>query len=121
MKKGDILFGRKNSDAIHPIIYLRDRDKNFFIGAMLTRSNNYTDNIPMTEKHFKRENPKGVKYEFFFDDTHLVDAKLTKRDEWKPFKKVGELSVEGIKFVESRLNNKNSKFWEDYLRREREK
>jgi len=121
MNKGDIFFGERGSDAIHPIIYLRPRDKNFFIGAMLTSSNSYSDNILMKEKHFKRENSKGTKYKFFFNDTHLVSTELIKRDEWKPFKKVGELSIKGIRFVESKLSNKNPEFWEDYLKTERKK
>lgn len=31
--KGDILFGRKHSNARHPIIYLYERDVDFFIGG----------------------------------------------------------------------------------------
>lgn len=115
MNKGDILFGRKKSDAIHPIVYLREHDKNFFIGAMLTTSNNYKDNILMAEIHFKKENSDGKKYEFYFKNTHLVNKEFIKKDEWKPFKKVGELTDEGIKFIESKIKDKDPIFWEDYL------
>ncbi len=113
MNKGDILYGRKNTDAVHPIVYLRRRDENFFIGAMLTKSGNYTNNILMAEKHFKKIDLNGKKYEFRFKNTHFVRAELIKKEEWRPFKKVGELTKEGIKFIESKISNKNPEFWED--------
>ena len=115
MKKGDIVFGRKKSDAIHPIVYLREYDINFFIGAMLTKSNRYKDNILMLGSHFNKEGSKGRKYKFNFNNTHLVKTELIKKDEWKPFKKVGELTGEGIKFVESNIKQTNPILWEDYL------
>lgn len=114
MKKGDILFGRNGSGAIHPIVYLDEHDQNFFIGAMLTKSSNYTDNILMAEKHFKKRDLNN-KYEFCFNNTHLVNAQLIKKDEWKPFRKVGELTNEGIEFIKSKINDKEPRFWEDYL------
>lgn len=103
--KGDILRGKRDSDAVHPIVYWREKDKNFFIGIMLTKSNNYLDNILMEKTHFKNENPNGEKYEFCFNNTHLVKKEFFKKDEWGPFKKVGKLTAEGIKFIESNINN----------------
>jgi len=113
MKKGDIVFGRKKSDAIHPIVFLREKDENFYIGAMLTKSNKYNDNILMSESHFKKEKSNGEKYEFCFDNTHLVKTELIKKDEWKPFRKVGELTKEGIKFLESNISETNPVLWEE--------
>lgn len=115
IKKGDILFGRKKSDAIHPIVYLRNRDKNFFIGAMLTKSRCYKDNILMNEEHFRKSDSDGKKFEFGFNNTCLVKNELIKKDEWKPFRKVGELTSEGIKFVESKIGHTDPALWKDYL------
>lgn len=115
MKKGDIIYGRKKSDAIHPIVYLKDRDENFFIGAMVTKSDNHRDNILMDVRHFRDVNENGEHYEFQFNNTHLVRAKLLKKNEWQPFRKIGELTKEGIKFVESEIESQNSRLWEDYL------
>jgi hypothetical protein len=115
MEKGDIIFGRKNSDAVHPIVYLKDSVGGFFIGAMLTTSKNFADNILMAAEHFKTNDEKGVKYELQFNNTHLVKAKLLKRNEWQPFRKIGELSDEGIEFVESKVSQEHEKLWEDYI------
>lgn len=113
MNKGDIVFGKRGSDAIHPIVYLRDYDDDSFIGVMLTKSSNYKSNVLMAEKHFKKADLEGKKYEFCFNDTHMVNEELIKRGEWKPFKKVGELTDEGIEFIESQMSDENPMFWED--------
>lgn len=118
MKKGDVLRGKEGSDAIHPIVFLRDQDKNFFIGAMLTTSDYYADNILMSETHFKKEYSNGKKCKLCFKKTHLVNTELIKRDAWKPFVKVGELTDEGIKFVESKIGDKKPVLWEEYLNTE---
>lgn len=115
MKKGDILFGRKNSDAIHPIVYWGKRDKNFFVGIMLTTSPNHTDNVLMAVEHFKKIDSNGNEYELYFNDTYFVNKELIKKDEWKPFRKVGELTEEGIKFIESKISHTNPVLWKDYL------
>ena len=116
MNEGDIFFGRKYSDACHPIVYLRDKDENFFIGAMLTTSENFKkDNILMAEEHFKKEHSKDIKSEVFFKNTHLVKIELIKKIERGPFKKVGELTNKGIKFVKSNVKDKGLMFWEKHL------
>ena len=97
--KGDILRGRKGSNAIHPIIFLEGHDDSFFIGAMITHCSNHADNILMLEEHFNEYDSRGRKYILCFDNSHLVEAKLLKRLEWQPFVKVGELSFLGITFV----------------------
>ncbi len=116
MKKGDILFGRKGSDAIHPIVFLRENDKYSFVGTMLTTSPYHADNILMAEKHFKKEDSNGKKFKFGFSNTHLVKTELIKKNEWKPFKKVGELTAKGIEFIESNTSHTDPILWEDYLR-----
>jgi hypothetical protein len=113
--KGDILRGRKGSDAIHPIIFLEGLDDSFFIGAMITHSSNHGDNILMLEEHFNEFDKNGRKLGLYFDNTHLVEAKLLKKLEWRPFVKVGELSHSGITFVEKTLKKMHPLVWEDYL------
>lgn len=115
MRKGDIVFGRKKSEAIHPIVYLKDFDGGHFIGAMLTTAKNFADNILMEQKHFKVNDENDRKYELQFKNTHLVKAKLLKRNDWEPFRKIGQLSEEGIKFVESKVNQERERLWEDYI------
>lgn len=115
MDTGDIVWGRKGSDAFHPIVYWGNHDKNFFVGIMLTTSPNHADNILMAEKHFNKKDSNGKKCKFCFNNTHFVDKKLIKKDEWGPFKKVGELTKEGIEFIESKISNKKPVFWEHYL------
>lgn len=114
MQKGDIVYGRKNSDAVHPIVYLQDKDSDFFIGAMLTKSNKFAGNILMKREHFKVDDANGSKFEFQFKNTHLVKAKLLKRNEWQPFRKIGELTDEGISFIESKINIEPEKLWEEH-------
>jgi hypothetical protein len=115
MKKGDILFGRKKTDAIHPIVFLCEYDTNHFIGVMLTKSNKHKDNILMAVEHFKKVDSLGNKYEFRYKNTHFVEAKLLKKEEWGPYKMVGGLTDFGIKFIESKIINKDPVLWGKYL------
>src|SRR3989338_3014327 len=112
-KKGDILYGRKGSDAIHPIIFLGGHDDTFFVGAMLTSRNR--DNIAMSEEHFLKSDATGNGYEVFFDQTYLVDALLLKRLQWRPFRKVGQLTDAGIAFVDSKIGDSIAAVWEEYV------
>ena len=115
MNKGEVFFGKNNIKGGHPIVYLRDYNEDSFIGAMLTTSSNYLDNTLMLEKHFKKKDPTGKKYKLSFNNTHLVNTELIKRNAWKPFEKIGELTAEGIKFVELKISDTNPSLWEDYL------
>jgi hypothetical protein len=114
--KGDILRGRKKSDAFHPIIFLEGHDDSFFVGAMITHSSNHKDNILMLKEHFKETDNENKKYGLYFDNTHLVEAKLLKRLDWRPFVKVGQLSISGVVFVESKLKGLHPEVWENYIK-----
>lgn len=113
---GNILRGRNGSDAIHPIIFLEGRNDGFFIGAMITSSGleRYPENIPMGEYHFIKLDESGQRYTDYYGPSYLVDAKLLKRIEWRPFRKTGQLSEDGIKFVNSKIGEKYPRVWEDY-------
>lgn len=112
--KGDVLYGRKNSDAFHPILFLENKDENFFVGVMLTKSSGY-GNIQLLEEHVVKYNLEGEKYSFEYNNTHFVKAKLLKKNEWFPFSKVGEINKEGLSFVEKNLMVDEAILWEDYL------
>lgn len=115
MHKGEIFYGKKNSEAFHPIIFLSEIDDDFFLGAMLTSSVSYKDNILMDISHFETHDHSGEEYELQFKNTHLVRAKLLKKREWAPFRKIGELTSEGISFVETYIHTTQEMPWEDYL------
>lgn len=115
MKKGEIFYGRKHSDAIHPIVFIKDRDVDFFVGAMLTSSNLFSNNILMSIEHIKTKDKTGRNFEFQYQNTHFVKAKLIKRKEWMPFRKIGELTKSGIEFIEYNIHDKPEIFWEDYI------
>lgn len=116
--KGDILYGRKGSDAIHPIVFLEGYDETFFLGAMITSSGSekYPDNIKMKAEHFHTTDENGQTYEVICDDTYLVKALLLKKLEWIPFRKVGQLTNEGVDFVEKITKEKDAEEWEEYLK-----
>lgn len=120
MKKGDILKGKNNIQDDgrfgHPIVFLRQNDTHTFIGAMLTSSGKFGENISMEHKHFN------VTDEFTFrtQDTWVVSGgPFIKKMEWAPFKKVGELSKEGIKFVESHLTRTNPVLFSEHKKQRR--
>jgi len=115
MKKGEIFFGKKNSEAIHPIIFLSDINDDLFLGAMLTSSVLFEDNILMDVSHFETHDHSGQEYKLRFKNTHLVKARLLKKREWAPFRKIGELTTEGIYFVETYIHTTQEMLWEDYL------
>ena len=116
MKRGDILKGSKRGRgaAFHFIVFLDGRDSISFIGAVLTHSSRYNDNVLMNEEHFRKSNANGKKYGFNFDSTYLIVKRFIKLQEWGPFKKIGELTKEGIKFVEFKTNHQKPILWDNY-------
>ncbi|MCX6220499.1 MAG: hypothetical protein NTZ69_05885 [Bacteroidia bacterium] len=115
MNKGEIFRSVRKTEAIHPIIFLNDIDNDFFRGGMLTSSGHFSDNVMMDPRHFKTHNLTGEKYELQFKDTHLVRVSLLKKREWAPFRKVGELTDEGIFFVEKCFETAKLVSWEEYI------
>ena len=114
MHKGDIVFGQYNHKG-HPIVYLYPHDEDNFFGLMLTHSGQYADNILLDPTHFKIiDDLTGKSFKFNTSGTYLVARMFFKRHEWEPFKKIGELSQEGIEFVEKITKNQTAQFWESY-------
>lgn len=114
--KGDILWG-EGADAEHPIIFLSDYSMDHFLGAMITHGKNekYEENILMSKEHFEIVDDSKTRYGIQFKDTHLVNVRLLKKLEWAPFTKDGQLTAEGVSFVETNLKNKDPILWEQHI------
>jgi hypothetical protein len=52
-----------------------------------------------------------------FKNSKLVPAKLYKPENWGPFEKVGQLSADGIAFVEEKIGHLDAEYWEEYILR----
>lgn len=109
-KQGDILWG---DSVTHPIVYWdRNNDPDSFIGVMLTRAARY-GNIPLTAEHIKKVDCQGNPYNFKFNRTHIVDAKLIKKTGWGPYVKAGELTDKGIMEIDKYIANHPPTIWSD--------
>jgi len=116
-KRGDILKAtrRGRNAGRHFIVYYEGHDDLHFIGGMITHHDDSL-NVSMKASHFLvNDNITGNEYEITYDDSYLVKAKLMKFESWGPFTKVGQLSEEGIKFVENTIGGLVSETWEEYL------
>ena len=89
-KLGEILKGtkRERDTVFHFIVFLDGNDESTFIGAVLTRSTRYKDNLLMDEGHFRKFDDNGRKYEFQYDNTHLVKGRFIKLKDWGPFERI---------------------------------
>lgn len=120
MEKGDILKGAKRGRdaAFHFIVFLDGNDSESFVGAVLTHSESkkYGDNTLMLVEHFKKTSEENKPFAFQFDDTHLVKGRFIKLQNWGPFEKIGELTQEGIKFVESETGALGPMLWDEYAK-----
>lgn len=102
MKKGEVFFAKNEADTEHPFIFITVKDEDNFLGVMLTKSPNFSNNLRMKTEHFKNR---------FFDNTHLVCAALLKRNDWT-VNKASELSEEGLKFVEDNVDFSAPQYWD---------
>lgn len=113
--RGDVLYGRKGSPAIHPIIFWEDFDETFFIGVMVTSNGEFETNIPLKPEYINSRDEKGVKFEFQYRNTNIVKAKLLKRKDWAPFRKIGEITEEGIHFIGKVVDFRHEILWEEFV------
>ena len=113
---GDIIRGRKTN---HPIIFLSSKNDDQFHGGIITHASAYDNNIAMLQEHFKEQSIEGVKFMVQYDKTYFVKLKLCKLNDWGPFKKEGELTSAGIKFVEDEIKEKHQIYWRDYIQKQR--
>jgi hypothetical protein len=114
--RGDILKATKRGKNAgkHFIIFYENHDTRNFIGAMITHSED-SHNIPMDKTYFHEKDAAGNNYKVVYDNTFLVNAKLMKFESWGPFQKVGELTSEGVEFVESIIDGLSAETWEEFL------
>jgi hypothetical protein len=122
-KRGYILKGIENHkvDYVngktikgHFIIFYDHLNGKDFIGAMITSSNNYTENLQMNENHFQDFDEFGNKCMVVYNNSFLVPAKLQKFHSMGPFKLVGQLTELGIDFVTDNIDNLPMVSWEEY-------
>lgn len=84
------------------ILSLEDPSETTFIGVMLTSSKKVEyANIEIPMEYFKTENENGKKYAFPIKTTLLTQHKRIKYNNWAPFHLVGELTNDGLKFIQS--------------------
>lgn len=119
-ERGDILeAGDRSWDAgRHFIIFYDQFDGHDFIGAMVTHRES-RKNIQMSEHHFEKFSEDGSLYEFQYDNTKIVIAKLRKFEIWQPFYKEGKLTASGIEFVENTIDKLDLETWDAYKIRTR--
>lgn len=109
---GDILYGHKNFNkpgfgSPHYIIYLGiyENNENSFLGAMLTTSTRYSENIQMDETHFETKSETGKSWRVTYENSLIVGKQFIKSIEWAPFEKVGQLTEMGLHFVQSNVGH----------------
>lgn len=114
--KGEILIGSKTN---HPIIYLREKDKTYFIGCIITHSNekNYRNNVTFLPEHFETHDSDNNEYKVVYEDSYFVNLELIKKMEWGPFTRVGKLTIVGIEHLEKHLGQSDSTEWKEYIKK----
>lgn len=117
--RGDILAARdrRRVAGLHYIIYYDRINTDEFLGAIITTSGNYPQNIPMLDEHFTEFDADGNAYQITNNNSYLVPAKLIKLESWGPFTKVGSLTNQGIRFIERIIGDLEPIVWEDAIRR----
>ncbi len=115
-KAGDILMAthRELKKGRHYIVYLEGNSDRDFIGAMITHHSSEL-NVSMGSDHFVDTLEFPVKY----DGSYLVIGRFYKPESWGPFKKVGELTLEGVDFVKSITNHLPKETFKSYYKRTR--
>ena len=117
-KKGDLISGseRGRDKAFHCIVFLDGIDVDSFVGAVLTHSSRYKNNILMEDGHFEKVTPENKEYKFKFDDTYLVEGRFIKLQNWGPFEKIGKLTSIGLEFLDSKISLKEIMLWDEYIK-----
>lgn len=104
--RGDILRARDRNRKAgwHYIIYYEPNSSSDFIGGMITRHTS-PKNASMTTAHFLELDENGNPFQVAYNNSNLVIAKLIKFEGWGPFTKVGQLSIEGVQFLEGTIDH----------------
>ena len=115
-RKGDVLWSdnnlNKSGRSAHYMIFIKAHDNHYFVGAMITHSKRF-NNILLDENHFRKTDERGKNFKVLYDNSLVVSQPLYKKLEWFPFIKVGELTAEGISFIEKHLLGSEPGFYFD--------
>lgn len=115
--KGDILEARDRrfQAGKHYIIFYDGYDDNEFIAGVLTSTDMFPVNILMNSCYFVEKDEFGNDFKITCKNSKLVPAKLFKPEEWGPFEKVGQLTDEGIAFLDQHIGNLQAEYWQNYI------
>lgn len=110
---GDILEAthREKKKGFHPIVFISGSSEDNFIGVMITHHEDKTKNVKMKSSHF--ETGQKISY----DNTYLVRGKFIKPEVWGPFNKIGQLTPEGLNFVNEQINGLPEETFSKYFAR----
>lgn len=116
--KGDIVWPKMRTQdpkkLRHPAIVWDTKadDKNDFTGIMVTssKSKNGSTNILMKPEHFLEN------WKVCYKKSHFVNQMFVKFASWGPFEKVGQLTKDGVAFIEENISQDAPIPFEDYLK-----
>ena len=116
------IYRFKNPGSRHPFIFIENKDSEYFVGCMITsakRSKRFPENIEMLSEYFKThaDNLTNTEYSIKFAQSNLVRLFLIKRTSDVNLKICGELTQQGLLFIDEAIKNKASVFWQDYENR----
>lgn len=114
-QKGDIVTGtnRHFDAAYHSIVYLGDSLDHEFIGVILTKSRGWS-NIRLPENYISTNDEAGNRYSFQYNNTHFARVVLDKPRVWGPYYKVGQITPEGITFIEGHIQGMAPMTYDEY-------
>ena len=104
MRKGEIYYSKNTINNPHPIVCLEDTSKDTFKGAVIS-TKAFGNNVIMDETHFLKKDDNGNPYKVVYGPSYLIYDKFIKTSIETNEKKVGNLSVKGLAFVEMKLKD----------------
>tara|TARA_B100000780_G_C21004227_1_gene401907 strand:+ start:498 stop:863 length:366 start_codon:yes stop_codon:yes gene_type:complete len=118
MNKGDILEATVKSRiaGYHYIVYYESISANEFAGTFISTDGSFEQNIKMIDNHFEEYDENNELYDIRNDVSFLARAKLIKLESWGPFTKVGQLSNDGVEFLENNIGDLEPVVWVDLIR-----
>lgn len=97
-----------NLTAPYPVTKI-NQVLNFFAITMLTHSSRH-NNISLNEEHFKNKDSSGKNVEIQYEKSFIAGDLLYKKQEWAPFTKHGEITAEGLAFINKHIRHLIPKF-----------
>jgi len=104
----------------HPYVFFEQIDDSTFKGVMLSSIGPFRgDNIPLRNDHFKKLDESGNEYFIQNKPSFFPCVALVKRFEVTGRRKEGELTDEGINYIESTIEDFKPEKWSEYIKRNR--